>query len=300
MSDRHLVEEKIAWYVNGTLDEAGRREVERALADSPKIAALLEQARLNLALAGLASPEEVLSPIHPRILVDYVEKPETMDPSLRAFVEAEVDKGGPTRECVERLYEVEAALRSAEKGREAIEETPTFFARIWSALAASVLRPVPALAYLLVLAAMVPLLLQGVREPTVAPAGLLERIVVDSDRSVRADGTAETELLAIAGSFAAGDVLLLELRTDLAPEDLERTDLSYRSEILRGGETLWSGMHDRSHFEIRADGSVILPLPIYPASLDSGAEYLLRIVVLAPGDPLDGEALYQRRFAIRP
>jgi hypothetical protein len=246
----------IAWYANDTLPEDERIRVEAHLEECPACRALLEQARSQSELARQSPLEDHLEHVHPSLLVA-----------------------------------VERALSTAEPIR---RDRGNLLESIWRALAATVLRPAPALAYLLLLIALPAVWIGLGRDGDGAPALTPTVITLRSERALRSEpGAPMPEPQAVPGGATA---VLLRLATDLRPEDLRDEALSFTVEIARDGRLEWSMPQARGDLAIE-NGRAVVSLLVDPSRLGAGAhEVVLR--VHKPDDPMDGQALFRRRLRI--
>lgn len=293
--DRH-VEELLPWFVNGTLTGEERGLVEGHLAGCGECRDLHAFALEQL---ELARDPEALEHVDPLLLVTYVEAPETLEADAAGFVEERLAACEHCRAAHEALVEVEASLagsgarttadrpfRQAEPGR-------SFAESLWARLARTLLHPVPALAYLVVLAVLVPVTVMqiGDGEPRGGVLGPVERIVVTGDRAVRGVSAPAGRDLSVPAEASGGGAVLVELVTDLAPADLPRYQ-AFVVEIEQDGEIVASHQLARDALVTRR-GRVSAEIALYPDRLGPGVPYELTLRVVQPGSPLDGQALFR-------
>ena len=288
----------IPWYANGTLDSASRRSVEQHLTTCASCRALLESARLQAAQSNVDAMAAMQRHVHPRLLTMYAEEPEAIEEETARWIEGKLDSCATCREAYERMLEVgtRLALDSAEAAPPvAAQRDP--LARIWGWLSSTLLRPAPALAYLLLLVLIVPWLWRDEgRGSGTAPLRSPAVVPVEGERATRAAGVDPDAPLVLESS---GDTVLLELRTELTVEDLADPGLDYSVELERDGSRLWS--ERRALVElVPREGSVIVPVVLDPGVLEAGVRYDVLLRVRKPGDPLDGQALFRRALIVQP
>lgn len=291
MNQPHPDDLLIPFYAAGTLDERERARVERRLAESPEARELLELARAAAARGG-GSGEGSLEeePVHPLLLTLFAENAESLDDETRRHVEALLARSALSRDALERLRETLESRRQAETApaveRPAAGRSP-LMERVWNLLRSTVLHPIPALAYLLLAAALLPALLQRSGPPLSVPG----EITVADAGTRRGEGEQEAPALELPGDAP----LLLRLETGLLPADLEAPDTRWELSLEQGGRELWHLGVDPARIE-RHPGGAILPVVIDPSALRPGKEYELLLRIRRPGDLLDGQALFRRRL----
>jgi hypothetical protein len=140
------------------------------------------------------------------------------------------------------------------------------------------------------------LLREGEPEPGAPPLTSPSVMTVQGERASRAESGAEpvAPLVLEQGRGA----VLLELLTELTPEDLARPGLDWSVELARDGETVWSERHEAGGLGTR-EGAVVVPVVLDPDRLDAGDGYDLSLRIRRPGDPLDGQALFRRAIAVK-
>ena len=287
------VAELIPWYVNGTLEEEKRKLVEEHLAECASCRARLDDARSFSRGMRSAPASELREHVDARLLTDYVERRGTLEPDTVRWVETRLAACETCREAHARLVEVSHALEGGTA--RAVERRP-LIEGLWSFLAATVLRPAPALAYLLALALLVPVI--WLARPVTPPEGIAAtptRVAVEGDRATRAGAPGGTSAAPLEISASASTVLL-ELETELEPGDLERIQ-SLTIELRRGDVLLWSAPAPTADVLVR-NGRVVVPVVLRPGGLARGDDHEILLRVSRPGDPLDGQALFRRKLRI--
>ena len=290
------VAELIPWYANGTLEEEERRLVEEHLGVCAACRALLDDARSFSSGMRSAQASELREHIDARLLTDYVERPGSLEPETLRFVEARLEACETCREAHARLVEVAHALDAGRRAPLVEVERRPLLERLWSFLASTVLRPAPALAYLLALALLVPVL--WLARPGAPPEGIAAmptRIAVEGERATRAGapGGASTAPLEIP---ASASTVLLELETELEPGDLARVP-AFTVELRLGENLLWSAPASTENAFVR-NARVVVPVVLQPGGLARGVDLTILLRASRPGDPLDGQALFRRKLRV--
>lgn len=274
----HELARLIPWYANGTLPPDESVELERHLKTCADCRALLEQARTNRELAAGADATRHLEHVDPRLLTQYAESPGSLDDETIAWIESRLRACADCREALARLEEVAASLSASRAA-----DKPSLLRRLWDGLAGSVLQPVPALAYLLALFAVVSWYgwFRGPDGTLAPPIGDLSAIAVDADRAWRSDEPVPPEEVL---ELPAGTVVL-EARTDLDAEDVVRAE-RFEAELLLDGEVV-------SRQRLDADGFLI-PVVLHADALLAGRDYVLVIRFVGAGHPLDGQPFFRK------
>ncbi len=276
----------VPWYVNGTLAADETAEIEEHLSACRACRAcrdLVDLARRQAELQELG-PDAREHP-HASLLVEYVDSPGSLDAETTEWIEGRLTACESCRDAVDRLRETRPD-----------ESSPRWFEKLWQGLAATALRPVPAAAYLLLLVVGAGFLLT--RGPVEQDGIVLTaplRIPLSGDRDVRAGQTPQQRtVMRIPWS---ADTVLLDLETELSVADLEEGDLAFVLELRRNGKLEWSEPRNAEGFVVR-DRRVALPVLIHPRRLNENAVYQIAVRVHKPGDPLDGQALFQRSIRV--
>jgi hypothetical protein len=264
MGEHEVVEELVPWFDGGDLSPGERERVERHISTCADCRGLLEQARLQRDHLARHSMADTLAHVDPVLLTEFAEHPARLDAQTREWIEGKLEECAACQEAYASLLAVNAALdrRAA--------PAPAPAARAWAWLAGSVLRPAPALAYLLLLA-------------VVAPALIL------SDRRVGAPAT-------LAPIVVVPDTIVMLLETRLVAADLTGK-LRFTVGLTRSGEKIWERAVENREFELR-DGRAVLPVVLRTGALQSGREHEISIRAVLPGDPLDGQPLFRRRLIV--
>lgn len=262
----------LVFHANGKLDDEDRRRVESHLGGCDDCRELLELARgaRGEAEGGDFYP---LDHVQSQLLTEYVDRPESLDEETRSWVGSHLEGCDECRSVVPVLHQVPGA--SGE--RLSVERPVSMTSRLWDFLGNTILAPVPAMAWLvLVLAGLVWIAWTG------GPAPLEENHVqilpapspVFGDLPVRS-GRSAPEPLRLEIS---GDALLrLALHTDLDPEDTAPGAPGMRLALKRDDEVLWSAA---------VDPATIPPDGVLEVAMRSGSLPLrtpLQIVLLAEG-----------------
>lgn len=154
--------------------------------------------------------------------------------------------------------------------------------RPWRWLSRTLLHPVPAAVYLVLLVAALILLRPGGGEP--GPRVLPTPPTLWAPDTYRGEGIGSVEPVPVR---LEGESLLLEIQPDLDEERLDDPATLLRIELLEGEAVLWSG--ERGADRLGEYGAMHSLLPT--GRLRPGREYRLRVILTRPGDPLDGRAL---------
>jgi len=306
----------LPWHANGTLGADERAAVVEHLAGCADCRALSAPATAFRALAERVPRGRLLDHVQAQLLVEFVEAPETLGDEPRAWVAghlAACDICGEAAEILRDMGALPAAvLEGASPGRAAAAESVrdggprSALARLWDRLSISVLRPLPALVYLVVALLALP----GLRRtfapepppqtPPVetpsdpGPAATAPPVVLSPPQRIRAAIEMRGGGQAAPGPalirVAPGRPLLLEIDPDLDREDRIGSDAGFA-------------------IELHVDDASSLTLPCRTDDLDAHGR--LRIVVPAglvqpgatgtivlrlrrPGQARDGEVLFER------
>lgn len=281
----------VPWYVNGTLEADERARLEAHLETCGRCRDLLRQHGALEAGADSGSLEPA-EHVPAELLVRYADAPALLDREIRAWIASRVARCQTCGEALARLQALEGALV------EPAAATPArgFSARaLWEALAGSVLRPIPALAYLLLLALLVPTIwLVDDEGSEGAPFHAPLRVDLAGERASRAPGG---RIEPIELPATTGAPILLHLQTEMVPVDLDPARSRFVLALERDGRALWSEPRSAGDFLVD-DGRVVLPLVLDPGRLRAGAVYAIVLRADRPGDPIDGQALFRRTFVL--
>lgn len=273
----------IPWYAAGSLPDDERALVDRHLPSCASCRELLAGATEHAAL--FADARRADEHVHPRLLVRWAEAPQSLDADTREGIEARLARCETCRAALAILRETERPAASVERRS------------FLDILRSTILAPAPALAYLLLLALLVPLFLRrGGEEGAGSPVlGVPTVVRVEGERALRSgDEAARAEPLRISPPGQPEAPLLFLLVTDLAAEDLADPELTFAIEVTRTGRGPFTETRRGSDFT-RDGGRVTLPLVI---SARPGEELSLAIRARKPGDPIDGRVLYRRKVQI--
>lgn len=266
----------LPWYAAGTASEPERATVSEHLVNCVDCVTLLELARSQA--VGPPIDRLLAAPLSPQLLVDLVERPESLPAQTRQESRERLTRDPLAREAYERLLEVEAALAGAPALHSVLSAAPT---PRWR-------RPLAAAGYLAAAAVLAGVLF--LRSPDGAPVIAPGVMLVPSERSQRAPGDGAHE----AALMVRGAVRL-RLQTDLPAEDLADPTRRYRVALEYGGKPVWSADRSGSDFMLEPPFAV-LEVVILSDRLVPGRDYELVIRALAPGDLIDGQALFTRHL----
>jgi anti-sigma factor RsiW len=308
----------IPWYATGRLSAAESARVEEHLAGCNACRDLLALARGFRRLAPQLRQDALFDHVQAQRLVEFAEDPSALEPEMRRFVTSHIQA---CTHCAEALEILEDMGRSSLRGDPGGANEPSTglldrvrraAAGFWDLLKRSVLRPVPALAYLaalLVLLVSLPVLRPGpVHVPAPAPAPtpapsnpaasqialLPPAIELPGEVIFRNDSAPPAPL--VIGPPAASGTIVLSLVTDLATEDLSDPAARFRLVVTQTDRTVLDRECRGPDFDRRGR----LLMTIDPATIASGTPCLVRILRAAPGHASDGEELYRRTFVVAP
>jgi hypothetical protein len=327
----------LPWYVNGTLEHGGpgdgpsgegmRQRVAAHLAVCPACRALVDGPQAFRDMARDEAPARLLEHVSSRLIVDYVETPGALVAATISSVKEHLEGCGPCREAAAILRDMSTlpveALRAGgpETGRlESAPHRPSLVARIWDLLSRSILRPLPALAYLVVVLLLLPAVgrrfIPGpVLEPapaapvTTAPGPGPERSAAsvvpppqrvdarDSYRSVMAPAGGGPAILRVE----PGLPLLIEVDPDLDRGDLDAPGAAFDVSITIGGRTVAHATARTADFDARGRVRLLISGDLVPPHSD-GEIVVARAAALPGGGSAStgGEVLFRRRFTTRP
>jgi len=322
----------LPWYVNGTLAADERTVVAEHLAGCAACRALAAPATAFRALATRVPPARLLEHVQAQLLVEFVETPERLADEPRDWVAthlASCDVCHAAAGILREMMALPAAIlaentspgRPASMTGDAPGGAPrSFLARLWDRLSMSVLRPLPALAYLVVALLALPGLRRNFAPASIPPSPPVETpsgagggrgsartappLVLSPPQQVgtalemRGGGQATPAPAVIR--VTPGRSLLLEIDPDLDREDFPAD----------GGGAGFA-------IELRLNAAPILTLPcrtedfdargrllvVVPADLVSpGATGTIALRLVPPGQERDGEVLFLRAlvFAATP
>jgi hypothetical protein len=258
---------------------------------------MLEHVRAHASVLARRSVASLTRHVDPVLLTEFAERPETLDAQTRQWIERKLKECEICGEAYARLREVEQSL--APMSMPVVSQR---WKRLREWLAATILHPVPALAYLLLLALLAPFVLMrntgngGAGAPPLATAPV---VVVTGESTARGEqgGGAGAEPVVLRLPSDPSGALVVLLSTSLVESDLRGGKLPLQVELRRAGTLVWSkriGAEDLQYQEGRAE----LPLVLRGEALRAGNDYELDIRAVLPGDPLDGQALFRRRVVM--
>jgi len=285
---KERIESLLPWYVAAGVDEEQRRQVESLLAEDGSARELEEVARVLYEATQQVSKDSP-APLHPQLLVEYAEDPNALDPDARRRIEAELR----TDPLAEDLLDILRHLEPDDAEDAALPESGSGLAtRVWSLLAASILRPVPALVYLLALLFVVPLLwlLPPASE---SPSFVLPHpVTLESDVLFRGTEPGAATPVELSGRSP----LLLELTLDLSSAERTDPDLLLHVAVTRDAERL---LERTRRVDDLIDGRlpVLLHLPGVP-DVHGGATFAVRVTARRAGEPEPGVEIFRRTFRI--
>lgn len=297
MTEHEVVEQLLPWYGTGRVSAEERGRIEEHLASCAECREVLEQVREHASVLSRRSVRSLTRHVDPVLLTEFAERPETLDAETRRWIEAKLRECETCREANARLHEVERSLAPAKEA--AVSRR---WNRFWAGLRASVLHPVPALAYLLLLALVAPLALRrdaGGRVGDAAPMSTAPFVTVTGESAVReGEGSSDgAEPLVLRLPAERNHALVVVLATSLVESDLREGKLPLQVELRRGGAVLWSQRVGPDDLRFR-DSRAELPLVLRGDALGAGTDYEVELRVVLPGDPLDGQALFRRRLVM--
>jgi hypothetical protein len=288
VAERDSVALLIPWYATGALPAEEKALVEAHLRDCAECRDLLSGAKEHAALFEDAMRADAHA--HPALLVRFAEEPGSLDEETRAGIEARLARCETCRDALAIVRETEVALAAGDRPVKARGKRRSLF----DFLSSTLLAPAPALAYLVLLALLVPMLFRGGGEEGMrAPALAVPTVVrVEGEKAQRSgDETLRGEPLRVE-PHGDGPFLFL-LDTDLATEDLDDPALSFVVEVTRAGAT--HAETRRGGDFTREGGKAALPLVV---AAKPGEMLTFAIRAKKPGDPLDGRVLYRSRVTI--
>jgi anti-sigma factor RsiW len=295
--DHETLEALLPWYANGTLDQAGRRQVEGHLPRCASCRDLLEQARLfreeSVADPGCIHAE------HPqaRLLTELVSAPGLLSVEVRSRLEAHLGGCDACRDAAQAY----STLTGSDPTEAPVRDEDG--SGIWETLKRTIFGPLPALAYLLALllvgwpALRSWVASEGPRQPAQVPTVLPGPIAIDGELLYRDPSAgAEPPAPQVIEALPAGATLVrLALQTDVDPEDLDDPALRYELRVASGGVTIWTRTVGAESFTRLGVLSLLLPADLLR---DDGDELRLEVIYRSAENPLDGQTLFRRRVRV--
>ncbi len=289
MTEHEAIEQLIPWYETGSLLAEERARVERHLPSCAACRELLDHAHAQRSMLRRKGPA-FLAHVDPVLLTEFAERPGDLDLATRRWIERKLEECETCREAYALLGDVAASLAPA-------RVPARRRSGLWEWLGATVLRPAPALAYLLLVGVLVPYVL--LRESGGgAPLSTAPIFVVPAESTLRDEaGPQVTPPLVVPMPEGPDDSVILMLRTSIVEADLRGGALPLRVQLRRGSETVWSKGIAPGELDFR-EGPGVLPLVLRAGTLHAGEDYEVSIRAVLAGDPLDGQALFRRRLAM--
>ena len=246
---------QIAFYANGTLSEEERRKVEVHVAGCSECRAALGLAQL--AREAMGSGFDPGSHVQAQLLAEYVDGSPALGEETRAWITAHLEGCDVCASVVPVLRSIpggahdEAVVAKASNAAAAASS-------LWELLKGTVLHPVPALAYLMLVAFGLVWVARTGGPATIerGPAALLPPpVAVHGEIGMRGAPAASPPQRLEA---VRGDSLRLALHTDLDPEETSPGALPLRLVLRRGSDVLWSALVEPE--SIPADGVLEMTL----------------------------------------
>ncbi|ANM30167.1 hypothetical protein ABI59_12175 [Acidobacteria bacterium Mor1] len=309
--NRDRMAELIPWYVNGTLGAEERKQLEEYLRFNAESRELLAHAQACAAHADRSLEKD---DVQAQLLLEYVEREEELDPSVRRAIREHLEGAAASREAAAIVREIPAAVSSPEVEpvvrdvrADSPSEQPSLAARVWEFLGSTILRPAPALAYLLVAGVLlVPTLrtfqdatpeqvtTPPVGEPAAAtgPAAALPGpvLVLPGETRLR-DAPGEVPAPEPA-KLPAGGPQWVALQTDI--DDWIRSTENASLDLELGADE--TGLLSIPVSEVDVDGTVRVLL--FPDRLPVDQVTELRLRLRAAGHAMDGRVLYRRGLEV--
>jgi hypothetical protein len=294
--DHEHVASMIGDYAMDRLGDDEKGEVEGHLGSCASCRALLEQAReLKEVLPGAGS-EALLAHVQAEHLTRYARSPRALEPRLTSWIEGHLQSCSPCREAVEIVRDLDPAGKA--EGEPARTASRPDRVTLWSWLARSVLHPVPAMAYLVLLVGVVGVWVGGRDSSTPTPHSALELlppgVSLYPEERFRSEGTQEAEPVEIA--IEAGRDLHLRVHTEIDDRILADETAAFHLEISGDGQGLASRHLGRA--ELSDLG--ILDLKLSGEALRAGESYRLEVRLDHPASSRHDEVLFERTFRLVP
>jgi len=243
----------VAFHANGTLGAEDRERVEAHLGGCAECREEYELARAAREEMGSGS-HELRDHVQAQLLAEYADRPQSLETETLEWVESHLA-------ACEVCESVLPALRGTSSVRTDEEESAAGGGRLWRFLAGTILRPAPALAYLLLAMAGVYWFATSDRGSLDEPAGLLSPAVHLYGEIAMRGGDDEAPPVRLEPVDDAP--FRLALHTDLDPEDLSSEAGPLRLLLRRGGDVLWSARVEPG--SIPPDG--VLEMTLQPGRL---------------------------------
>ena len=291
MSAREHVASLIPWYVKGTLAGADRTRVEQHLQACRGCAGLLEQAAELKEIYSAVPPAAFEEHPQAQLLGEVAEDPDALEPEAVRWV---LSHAAGCAGCGEALAACRALLAEAEpqpRSAAAMAASIGLAERARRLPAIPLLRPLPALAYLLAMAALAIPAFRHLTGPGIGSGAIAELPgeIVMTDELVRAG-----EVPRAAIEVPRGGAVVLTLRTAIDRQDLQDPGAAFRVEIRSGAEVIWAERRAGAAFD--PDGTI--RIVVDRRRLVADRPHVVAIVYEKAGDPMDGRSLFQRAFVV--
>ena len=282
----------LAFHANGTLPAEERLKVESHLAGCIDCQAMLGLARLARQEIGAEGFDP--SHVQAQLLSEYVDGSVVLDEQTRAWIASHLQGCDVCASVVPVLRSMPGGAHD-QAGVAKASNAAAAPSRLWELLKGTVLHPVPALAYLMLVAVGLVWVARTGGPATIerGPAALLPPpVAVHGEIGLRGASAASPpqRLEAVRGS------LRLALHTDLDAEETSPGAPPLRLLLRRGSDVLWSALVEPE--SIPADGVLEMTLEAerVPRNVplevvlqrDSGGErmplFLKRFIVAGPGE----------------
>jgi len=297
----------IPWYATGRLGAEDGARVEEHLPTCEECRDMLATARRFRRLGPGIPLEAVLGHVQPQLLVEYVDDPGSLEPDARRFVATHLASCTICAEALEILHDLGSTPAASAAGvapPPASPDVPGMMRRGWRWLTRTLLQPLPALAYLaaIVVLLLVPVVREGVEgdrapRPQFGPAvSVLPRVSVLPEELVQR-GPEDGPPPPIEIPLPAGEEqVILELVTSIETEQLRDGEAAFHLGIAEGERLVFEALCRGSEFEPTGR----LRVSLDPGGFAAGHVHTVRLTLVKPGDPLDGEEVFRRSFRLVP
>jgi len=292
--DHEHVASMIGDYAMDRLGDDEKGELEGHLGSCASCRALLEQAReLKEVLPGAGS-EALLAHVQAEHLTRYARDPRVLEPRLTSWIEEHLQSCTPCREAVEIVRDLES---DGKPEREPSRTAPRpDRVTLWDWLARTLLHPAPAMAYLVLLVAVVGVWIGGRDSSAPTPHTTLELlppgVSLYPEERFRSEGSQEAEPVEIA--IQAGRDLHLRVHTEIDDRILADEAAAFRLEISGDGQGVASRHLDR----VELSDLGILDLKLSREALRAGESYRLEVRLDHPASSRHDEVLFERTFRL--
>jgi hypothetical protein len=284
-------ENLIADYAMGRLGEDECKAIERHIKNCAACRAMLAEARELRDVLRLERPERLLAHVQAAHLTRFALDRSSLEPRLSTWIEEHLSSCDACREAAEILRSESSdspgPIRPSVRAPDVPSRGP------WEWLSRTVLQPAPALAYLVMLVAVVGLWSVSDRTPTMAPSEpdallLPPAISVYPAERFRSDGPTEVEPVSIPAP-ADGD-LYLRIHSEIDEAVLEnpaatlRFGISDGAEIVVAGPIVPGGITELGVLQLRIRAGLLEPGRTYrlEIGLDGDEPLFHRDLVLVP------------------